>query len=288
MRRAIDRDRAMTEESVWFQVRYGAATDTGRHRRFNEDSYLAAAPVFVVADGMGGHAGGAVASRTAVDAFVTLTSQTLVSPDEVRQSCIDAAHEVAALATPHSAPGSTLAGVALTEQSGRAYWMVFNIGDSRVYLFRGGRLEQISVDHSRVQELLDAGTPPSDIHVGRNVITRALGGGQMRLPSADHWLVPALEGDRFVLCTDGLTSEVTDLLIQAIVGSASHPQTAADDLVRAAVTAGGRDNVTAVVVDAIEIEGDGIVADLDADTVRGDPRDMSEDDTAQREPEEAS
>jgi len=128
---------------------------------------------------------------------------------------------------------------------------------------RDGRLEQISVDHSHRQELLEAGADPESIRVGRNVITRALGAGSPGVPVMDQWLRPARRGDRVLVCSDGLNTEVTDPLILATLLASPDPQEAARALVSAALTAAGRDNVTAVVVDALVVssatgdDGDG-------------------------------
>lgn len=260
-----------------FKVRHGAASDPGQVRSHNQDSYLTAEPVFIVADGMGGHVRGAAASAAVVAAFEPLAGRDWVATSALHDAVQRATADVVALADISGAPGSTLAGVGLTEQGGRPYWLVFNIGDSRVYLLRQADLEQISVDHSRVQELLEAGVAPGDINVGRNVITRALGGGSGTVPSLDQWLVPATTGDRVVICSDGLTSEVTDHLLLATLVNHPDPMDAARALVRTAVEAGGRDNVTVVVVDATEVahqEGD--VSDVD-DTLTGASGDCGED-----------
>ncbi len=235
-------------------LRWGACTDPGARPR-NEDGHLAAAPVFLVADGMGGHEDGQAASRAVVDAFRPLTTGDRVSAQSLREAVGRANGLVTALARGGRSPGSTLAGAVLTEEAGLAHWLVFNIGDSRVYLLSGGdRLEQISVDHSHVQELLDVGEITRACareHARRNVITRALGAGLPGVPEADQWLVPVIAGDRLVICSDGLTTEVTDPLITATLLSVEDPQEAARALVGAALDAGGRDNVTVVVVDVV-------------------------------------
>lgn len=249
-----------------FRATAGAATDAGRARTHNEDSYLAATPVFLVADGMGGHTRGAAASARVVRGFEPLAGRDWVSPAELHDAVTRAAASVGELAGDGPAPGSTLTGVALTRADGRPCWLVFNVGDSRAYLMRDGALEQVSVDHSRRQELLEAGTPEDSIMVGRNVITRALGGGRGGVPIVDQWLLPAAQGDRLLVCSDGLSTEVSAPLIAAILGSQPDPRDAARELVAAALEAGGRDNVTVVVVDAVEVTG-GMVSD-DDDTLR--------------------
>ena len=268
----------MTEHSdaPTFRVRAGGATDAGQLRDHNEDSYLVAQPVFLVADGMGGHARGAAASSAVVTAFEPLAGQAWLTAEGLSAGVARAAQAVAGLAEAGGSPGSTLAGVGLAEQGGRPYWFVFNIGDSRVYLLRQGTLEQASADHSRVQELLEAGVAAEEIHVGRNVITRALGGGSGSHPTVDRWLVPAALGDRVVVCSDGLTGEVTEVLMLAALASEQHPEWAARQLVRAAVDAGGRDNVTAVVVDAVEVAATGTHSVDDDTTTAEDTEDTIE------------
>lgn len=254
------------EAPAVFEVAAGAATDPGRLRRHNEDAHLVGRPVFLVADGMGGHERGEVASAEAVRQFATLVGRPWVTPQDVQERVASAASAIAALAVGGRAPGSTVAGVALSQESGRPYWLAFNLGDSRVYLLRSGRLEQVTVDHSRHQELLDAGIDPATADVGRNVITRALGGGTRGAPALDVWLRPALTGDRVLVCSDGLSTELTELLILAILRSVADPADAAAALVAAALDAAGRDNVTAVVVDALRAAAGGAPDDLEDDT----------------------
>lgn len=243
---------------------FGACTDPGDRPR-NEDAHLAVEPLFLVADGMGGHEDGVLASACVVDAFRPLLARTSVTADEVREAISAASAAVHRLVSGDRSPGSTLAGVAVTEQDGRACWLVFNIGDSRVYrLGANDQLEQISVDHSHVQELVDAGeltARGAKEHVQRNVITRALGAGMPGAPEPDQWLLRIEPGDRMLVCSDGLTGEVTDQLIAATLLSTADPEQAAADLVQAAVDAGGRDNVTAIVVDAVDVAGSVPVSD---------------------------
>ena len=210
-----------------FTVQYGAATHRGLVRAGNEDSYLTVPPIFLVADGMGGHLRGEVASAEAVRQFGVLAGRPWVAAEDLHERLVAAASGVEALAGSGPAPGTTLAGVALTHESGRPYWLAFNLGDSRVYLLRQGLLEQISVDHSRHQELLEAGADPGSLNVGRHIITRALGAGGPATPEWDLWLRPAQRGDRILICSDGLSTELTDLLIAATLRSAPEPQQAA-------------------------------------------------------------
>ena len=251
-------DRDQTEAA--FSVAWGAATHPGNLRAENQDSLLARPPIFLVADGMGGHERGREASSLVVRAFDEASVRPTVTPHDLGAATTAATSLVHGLGTSGpGAPGSTVSGVGLALHQNRPCWLVFNIGDSRTYLLRAGEIEQVTVDHSRVQELLDAGVAAADAshQVGRNVITRAIGGGSQRVPMADQWLVPAEEGDRMLVCSDGLTGELTDQLIAATLMSCGEPADAAEQLVSSAVAAGGRDNVTVVVVDALTVAGCG-------------------------------
>lgn len=228
----------MTEPMV--EVRFGSATDPGLVRSGNEDSYLTTPPVFLVADGMGGHARGEVASQCVANAFSPLGANRWVTADDVLAAVAEATERINQLGGEGRRPGSTLTGVGLSNQSGMPCWMVFNVGDSRTYLLRDGALAQISVDHSATRTTTEG--------ITRQVITRALGAG-LANPVVDQWLIPAVPGDRLMACSDGLTNEVTPELLTATLLTEPDPQVAAQTLLAAALRAGGRDNVTVVVVD---------------------------------------
>lgn len=240
----------MTSAAV--QVGHGAATHAGLRGRANEDAYLAAAPVFVVADGMGGHESGARASAAVVAEFQAFVGSSSVTNSEVRAAIARARSSVDALATGQRAAGTTLTGVVLTQVGDAGYWLALNIGDSRTYRWARGRLEQISIDHSVVQELVDAGQMDAGTaarHVRRNEITRAIGAGSAG--EADFWMLPAESGDRILVCSDGLSTELDDERIARILAEEREPQDAATRLVHEALLHGGRDNVTVIVVDAL-------------------------------------
>lgn len=245
----------MSEPSL--SVAYGAATHRGMVRGHNEDAYLTVPPIFVVADGMGGHMRGEVASSAVVDAFLPLGTKTWLDGDDLAAAVERAALTVRALAADGPAPGSTLTGVGLAQQSGLPCWLVFNVGDSRTHLLRSGDLAQVSVDHSAVART-----------GARNVITRAIGGG-LSTPAVDRWLIPVQDGDRLMLCSDGLTNEVTAELINATLQAIADPQEAAQSLLQAALNAGGHDNVTVVVVDCTGVvstaEGEALVDETASD-----------------------
>ncbi|MCB1297597.1 MAG: serine/threonine-protein phosphatase [Microthrixaceae bacterium] len=236
-------------------VSAGSATDVGLRRRINEDSMLARHPMFLVADGMGGHEAGEVASAAALAVFEPLVGLPSVRVEDVVGAIDLARQNVDALAGgAGGGAGTTLTGVVVSQHGGDGYWLVVNLGDSRTYRLAGGALEQISVDHSVVQELVDAGEMTAEeaaTAAGRNVITRALGAGSDE--DADFWLLPAAQGDRMLVCSDGLSGEVDAATIHEILASVLDPQAAAERLVLQALANGGRDNVTAVVVDAIAV-----------------------------------
>jgi serine/threonine protein phosphatase PrpC len=217
-------------------------------RAVNEDSFVAVPPVFLVADGMGGHAFGDRASQaTARTLEDRLVSDSLPTVDSVLSAVRDADGVVQQIGDDTMA-GTTLAGVALVGDENGPAWMAFNIGDSRVYRFDGS-LRQLSVDHLAVQELVDGGViqpHEASTHPERNVVTRAIGVGDAASP--DVWLLPFGGDECFLICSDGLTKEVDDAAIAEILTLPDDIASPADRLVSAALAAGGIDNVTAVVV----------------------------------------
>ncbi|MFC7482845.1 PP2C family protein-serine/threonine phosphatase [Luedemannella flava] len=231
----------------------GAATDVGRVRHNNEDSLVAEPPVFAVADGMGGRARGDEASRLAAEAFARLAGDDGPTTEAVLDAVTranDAILAASRTAGSGNGMGTTLVGLVLVEETGGQRWCAVNIGDSRLYRWAGGQLEQLTVDHSEIQELVDAGIvgeAQRSVHPRRNVVTRAL--GTLPAPVADCWLLHPVPGERFVLCSDGLTGHLDDAEIGEFLAGEATPDGAANRLVAAAVEAGGRDNVTVVVVD---------------------------------------
>ncbi|MDO4887731.1 MAG: protein phosphatase 2C domain-containing protein [Actinomycetaceae bacterium] len=235
-------------------ARSAIATNIGM-RALNEDSAYAGMSAFVVADGMGGHRSGEVASRMAVDVFTQFDRQPFVDARELESSISKAARRVARLASYDTMPGSTLTGLVFADEGGYPCARVFNIGDSRTYHLSGRSFTQITHDHSEVQELLDAGVitaEQSQTWQRRNVITRALGGHSGSGVGADIHLVPLSSGDRFVLCTDGLSSVVSDADIGEVARYMEDSNETAQTLVQKALGAGGSDNVTVLVVDIVE------------------------------------
>jgi PPM family protein phosphatase len=228
---------------------HGVATSVGRVRRVNEDSYLAVPPIYAVADGMGGHGSGDVASRLAVEALARCVELRPLFTEAVLHALEEANQVIVSRTEPPSRMGTTVAGLAGLETAGGDQLMVFNVGDSRVYRLAADRIVQLTVDHSEVQELVTAGVLTREqarIHPRRNIVTRAL--GTATTVHADHLLLPAGGGDRFLICSDGLSGELPDEVILPLL-AVGDPRQAAEALVAAANDAGGRDNVTAVVVD---------------------------------------
>jgi PPM family protein phosphatase len=230
----------------------GVATDVGRVRDHNEDTAMAARPVFVVADGMGGHAAGEVASRIAADAMGELAGRDRLRAEDVVSQLELANQRIRSSAGRHpeqTGMGTTVAGLAVVTSDGSDHWAVFNVGDSRVYCYLDGVLTLMTVDHSHVRELFDMGAiTEADMarHPLRNVITRSLGTAPMGDP--DVWVFPPQPGEQFLICSDGLSNELSSGQIRDIIEANRTAQATADALVRAAVTAGGHDNVTAIVV----------------------------------------
>ncbi|YCK80608.1 protein phosphatase 2C domain-containing protein [Arthrobacter sp. D3-18] len=246
-----------------FRLSYGYGTDRGLRRELNEDSFIASDPVFAVADGMGGHEAGEIASGMCVRALGSapeLSAGVRTASAADLQSCLLKADAAIRNATGARA-GTTLSGVVVVEQMGLPYWLVMNIGDSRTYRLSQGEFAQVSVDHSEVQELVDSGDITAEqatVHPRRHVVTRALGTGDET--EADFWLLPIQEGDRIMICSDGLNGELGDDHMFRILSTVAHPQDAVDALIQAALRSGGRDNVTVIVVDAKNVLNDAGIA----------------------------
>ena len=236
-------------------LRYAARSDVGLVRSDNQDSAYAGPHLLVVADGMGGHEAGEVASRLAVEA-VSVLAGTTPTLDDVTRVLQDAHRKVRALSSHGTRrPGTTLTGVVVTEHAGTPCWLVLNVGDSRTYRMAGGILEQLTRDHSEVAELVEQGLVAIEDaarHPRRHVVTRVLGGGSTRV-DPDLRMFPVSAGDRMVVCSDGLTDALSDARVQAVLRAERHPRAAADRLVREALAAGAQDNVTVVVVDTVAV-----------------------------------
>ncbi|MEJ1088827.1 protein phosphatase 2C domain-containing protein [Microbacterium sp. Mu-80] len=233
------------------QLSWAGITDRGRRRENNQDAYLAAFPLFVVADGMGGHAGGEIASQSTVARLAEVVEAGEVSTDAIEEALRQAVEDI------HAHPeatdegtGTTLTGAFLgRDDDGAWQWIVLNIGDSRVYLERQNQLLQVTTDHSVVQELIASGKispEEADGHPYSNVITRAVGASELVPP--DYVTVGLQDGDRLIICSDGLTKELTDYGILHFLRENADPGAAVDAMVDAALENGGRDNVTMIVL----------------------------------------
>jgi len=235
-------------------ISWAAVTDTGRRRAANEDSFLAQSPLFVVADGMGGHSAGDLASAAVVHRLAELATTDFLAPRAIERALEDATDDISLIAVDSPlGVGTTVTGAALTLQDDNAYFAVFNIGDSRVYAFEGNELSQVTVDHSVVQELVETGAlsrAEAENHPDSNVITRAVGFNAT--PAADFWLVPVVRGLRLLVCSDGLTKEVNHDRIRLHLAAGLSSVETANALADAALAAGGRDNITAIVVDVVD------------------------------------
>ena len=235
------------------ELSVGASTDVGRRRKVNEDSILAEPPVFLVADGMGGYEAGDRASRAVVDAFRgVFDGHEVADLEALRDALMDADDGVDLVAAETArGAGSTVAGAALLDLEGGPQWVIFNVGDSRVYRFWDGMLQQVTRDHSLGQELHAAGQLTDEELENfdrRNVITRAIGAANS---DADSWITAVVDHERLLLCSDGLTSEVPDDTIATLLASTADPDACALALVDAANAAGGKDNISVIVIDVL-------------------------------------
>lgn len=243
-----NREGAETRNGQTERLSWGARTDIGLVRGHNEDSFLVQPPLFAVCDGMGGHAAGEVASSIAVQ---TIGAQAPIHADDILLgAAVEAANAavIEGAATGKGKPGmGCTASCVLIENNKMA---IDHVGDSRIYLLHHGTLVRLTHDHSYVEELVDAGEITADearVHPSRSIITRALGSDPDMY--ADHFTLDVSTGDRLIVCSDGLSSMVEDSEIEAIAVSSVTPQSAADNLTSAALSAGGHDNITVIVVD---------------------------------------
>jgi protein phosphatase len=231
-----------------FTITYGAVTHVGQVRTGNEDSLLADNNVFMVADGMGGHNAGEVASLMAVEQLREAAGSIIAETDLVQ--ALEQANEVIYAESMtnhlHHGMGTTLAAMVVLENN---TLVVAHVGDSRVYMWNEGALSRLSKDHSYVQELVDEGIVSIEearTHPRRNIVTRALGIDADVEVEANTF--PVTVGAWYVLCSDGLVDEISDTDIAKVLGRCTSPHEAAQALVDAANAAGGRDNITVIVV----------------------------------------
>ena len=222
-------------------------TDTGRQRHANEDSYFARSPVFAVADGMGGAQAGEVASRIAAGAFEDRSGgrdePAEGQLEEIAQRANREIHQLAQKDSSRAGMGTTLTAAMVRDDE----VALGHVGDSRAYVLRDGELRRLTKDHSLVEELRRQGRlteEQAEEHPQRSIITRAL--GPEPEVNVDTMTFPARDGDVFLLCSDGLTTMVSDDEIREILVASKSLRTAVSHLVDAANRGGGRDNITAV------------------------------------------
>jgi serine/threonine protein phosphatase PrpC len=222
-------------------------TDTGRQRNANEDSFFTSAPVFVVADGMGGAQAGEVASKAAAESFDRELPP--APPERVLEETIEAAnrtiHELARKDPSLAGMGTTTTALIVDLEAEEV--AIGHVGDSRAYRFRAGKLEQMTRDHSLVEEMRRKGQltdAQAEDHPQRSIITRAL--GPEPEVQVDLQTVPAQAGDVFLICSDGLTTMLDDDHIARLLERASSMESAVRALVDEANRAGGRDNITVI------------------------------------------
>ncbi len=263
---------AAADETVTAQrrLRMGRASNVGRVRSHNEDALLTIesqfdgdeplAPfgIYIVADGMGGHLAGEVASSLAArvvasqlmrDVYTPYILQTAPTSDQVPlTTALETAVEAANQAVHTQVPGSGTTLTCALVIDTRAY--LAHVGDSRAYLYYNQHLKQVTKDHSYVDKLVELGQitlEAAAVHPQRNVLYRAVGQGEQL--EIDLHLIDLPVGARLLLCCDGLWSMLPDPVIQAILASARTPQDACTELIAAANEAGGRDNITAIIVE---------------------------------------
>ena len=265
---SIVRDSSLTGSDIVgdLQLDWSVYSDVGRVRDANEDAALVLPGRYLIADGMGGHESGELASEAALQTLAEVepgadladtraTLDHLLDLAQLRIGSIDGFSERRA--------GTTVTGAVLVTDDDAPHWLILNIGDSRTYRYQNGTLQQLTRDHSQVQEFVDAGVITAEqarIDPRRNVITRALGAG-MAEPDADYFSTAALPGDVLLICSDGLTGELPDPEMADILAGSDSVEEAAASLVDAALFVGAHDNVTVVVVavstdDGVQSDGD--------------------------------
>lgn len=238
-------------DELEIELSWYGMTHVGCRRETNQDSYVVSPSIFAVADGMGGHAAGEIASGAVVRRLAELGNRPCVTIDDFEQALNDAIDDIelnveeAELGT-----GTTVTGLILGDDPSQPSWTVFNIGDSRVYQLFKGAFTQLTVDHSVVQHLIDTGQiteEEAEIHPHANVITRAIGLGEE--PTPDYGKLALVPGQRLLLCSDGLTKELTDAGIRHYLSEAETAREAAEALMRESLGNVGRDNITVIVID---------------------------------------
>lgn len=250
-------------------AKWAAVTHAGAVREQNQDAIVDVPPVFAVADGMGGHAAGDVASQIAVRHLSAFAGAAAIDSESAIAACRAANAEILQRSrndTALAGMGTTVAGVALSRTADGDRVLVFNAGDSRIYRSTGGRLVQVSEDHSVVAELIAShaiSEAEAREHPQRNIVTRVLGVEDDVY--IDTWVFDATpDNQRFLICSDGLTNELTDDEIREVLRGDQTPDTCASALLAAALAHGARDNVSVVIVDVWSTNE--AITSLDAET----------------------
>ena len=239
-------------------IRHGVATDTGNLRQQNEDAVVATERLIAVADGMGGHNAGEVASALAISKLQERASSPINKVGELVDLVTEinaAIYREATTTSGQRGMGTTLTVAALVPDDPIPHVLIANVGDSRTYLLRDNELRQITVDHSYVQELVHEGVlTPEEArqHPRRNIVTRALGIDANVM--VDSWTIPVIPGDRFLLCSDGLVDEVSVDEVKDLLRQSQDPRKIAQALVTRAKESGGRDNITAAIFDVLNVD----------------------------------
>ena len=232
------------------RLAWGGATDQGRIRANNQDAMHADSGLFVVADGMGGHQGGEVAANLAVRTVAQADPQGLAQLRDAVTEANRVVHETALEQPELHGMGTTLTTLAVSRETESPQFVLLNVGDSRIYRHRDSQLEQLTEDHSYVAELIRRGEIDEEaaaVHPYRNMLTRAI--GVHAEVEIDEWVLDPVAGDRFMLCSDGLTNELDDSEIAEQLALEQDPSATAKALVALANNRGGRDNSTVLIVD---------------------------------------
>lgn len=232
------------------RLAWGGATDQGRIRANNQDAMYADSGLFVVADGMGGHQGGEVAANLAVRTVAQADPEGLAQLRDAITEANRVVHETAIEQPELHGMGTTLTTLAVSRETESPQFVLLNVGDSRIYRHRDGQLEQLTEDHSYVAELVRRGEIDEEaatVHPYRNMLTRAI--GVHAEVEIDEWVLDPVAGDRFMLCSDGLTNELDDSEIAEQLALEQDPSATAKALVGLANKRGGRDNSTVLIVD---------------------------------------
>ena len=238
------------KEQRHLRLAWGGATDQGRVRAVNQDAMFADRGLFVVADGMGGHQGGEVAANLAVRTVASEphdTAETLLGAVKAANQVV---HDTSIARPELHGMGTTLTAIAVINDERGPHFGIVNVGDSRIYRQRNRTLHQLTYDHSYVAELMrrgDIDEQEAAHHPYRNMLTRAV--GVHAEVDVDDWAVEPEAGDRYILCSDGLTNEVSDAEINAVLNGNPDVSEAARALVQLANLNGGRDNATVLIVD---------------------------------------